>query len=350
MPDVTPAAPVNPLKPAPKAEPVPTQVSAGTATEAKVEGQPPAQDAKVAADKERRAAAAARARREEARFLLERQSFKAEQEKWKREQEETQRANANAVARLAEGQRLAKEDPDKFLDWAGVKFEDIAKRKIQGDKRNPAELIAAEVAKLEAKMRAERQEIDAKRQAQQQEEATKSFIEQSQKQIKHLMEQKPDDFELCNAEGNGHEQAWKLIEKTYEKHCDPATGALRANAPKDILDLFNPMNQAQLFTFALEAVESDLVEKNYKRLSNSKKIQARIKAEEEKLAAGKLEKEKAEAEKLAAKGITKTGFYRKQSSPSPTEPAQQRRPRMLSRSERVAQAAKLLASQKTAQQ
>lgn len=335
MADAPAATPVNPLLPKAVQQPAKDPVEPPPAGTAPAGGQPPAADAaaKAAAD-ERRAERAARARREEARLLTEREKLKRERADW-----EVQNASARrAMDVLKEGQRLAKENPREFLKWAGFTPEQLTTqlgKPGEPDKRPVDQIVAAELAKFEAKYRAERQEAEAKAQKQALDDQNKNFIAASKATIKGIMAKDAEKFELCGMQGDAPDRAWKIIEDTYAKFSDPTTGRLKESAPKEILDLFQPHNQDTLFTFALEAVESGLVEDSITRYEKSKKIRTRLdEAAKKKAETDRLEKEKAD-EAARAAAATKTGFYRKQSpAPSPSEPPKGP-PRILSRQQRI---------------
>jgi hypothetical protein len=335
------AAPaVNPLKPAPQSADSGQKVQP-TSPPAEANGsiQQTGEQEKVHKDQERRAAAIAKAKRVEAQVFQEREKLKQEREQWKREQDKA----IAAMKTLEEGQRL-RSDPKKFLEWAGINPTDIVKQVARGDQRKPEEIVAQEIAKLEAKMRAERQEMDAKTQKEQQEKIKKNFEEQNYSTLQGMIDADKEKFECCAAEGTGPKLAWELIEQTYDRYADPTTGKLKASTPKEIADLFTPFNQTQLFTFALEAVESDLEEKSFTRYSSSKKIQARLKAAEQ---AAKEKLEKDAAAQVASR--TKTGFAKPQSSSTPTDAASKVRNRVQSPQDRRARIRALIEAQKTQQ-
>jgi hypothetical protein len=348
----SPAAPANPLKPAAPAKPAEPAAPAvaksplGLTAEAS-----PAEEEKKKKDIERRAESAARLKRDEAKLYREREQLKAEREKWLESQRTELQEAQRAKAELAEAKRLAKENPDELLGRLGLSFEELAKRKIQGDKRTPEQIVQAELQKFEMKMKAEREEVDRRTREQQATENTKQFIDNNQKQMKRMIDSDKDKYELCSRK-NGQERAWKLIEDTYAQHSDPKTGQLKDTTPADIAELFNPLNTSQLFTFALEAVESTLLEESFEEYRSSKKIQQRLKAEEEQAAKDKLEKDKAALIEAAKQGVTKTGFFRRQSASTPPgeQASAQPKPkaRMLSRPERIelAKAARLMAEAK----
>ena len=199
---------------------------------------------------------------------------------------------------LAEANRLVKTDPMKFLEFAGIKFEDLAKTVLKGDVRTPQEIAKQESERLFNQYKAEEQRKQAELLRKREIEQNQAFIDQSNQKLKALAAQDPDKFEFINSTNNSISLVWETIEDAFEASVDPETGQLSPESK----EIFNPLNQEKLFLDALELVEGKLEEENFKLLSQSKKIKARLAKEK----AEALEKEKQEQEaQRAVQGNTK---------------------------------------------
>jgi hypothetical protein len=293
MADVTPAAPVqNAAPPAASGSPSPK------AAEVKPEAQPPAQEVQEKAPAnpfapkkdpeehpDRRAAAAARVARDEKRLYQEREQLRAERERWESERKSQNPEIERYKAIIAEGQRLAKEDPRKFLAWGGIREEQLAAKPGQPAALTPADIermvserVSASLADHEAKAKAAREEAEGRAQRERLNEQAKTFTDHSKKQIRKVLDENAEKYEYASFEEDTAERAWKLIEDNYAKWSDPKTGKFRDDAPEEVQALFQAGNEAKLYNYALEYVESQL-EAKASKYTAAKKMKSRLEAE-----------------------------------------------------------------------
>ncbi len=271
------------------------QAVSGNESESKaVNVEPKVEENKLKSLSKSKASETARKLREGKAAFKKEQEFKLQQENWKKEQAQALQAQQT----LAEANRLVKTDPMKFLEFAGIKFEDLAKTVLKGDVRTPQEIAKQESERLFNQYKAEEQRKQAELLRKREIEQNQAFIDQSNQKLKALAAQDPDKFEFINSTNNSISLVWETIEDAFEASVDPETGQLSPESK----EIFNPLNQEKLFLDALELVEGKLEEENFKLLSQSKKIKARLAKEK----AEALEKEKQEQEaQRAVQGNTK---------------------------------------------
>lgn len=226
--------------------------------------------------------------REEKALYKKKQSLEAKEAKWKQEQAKALEAQKT----LNEFQRLSKTDPMKLLEFAGIRFEDLAKTVLKGDVRSPQEIAQQETNRLINEYKAQEQQRQAQIYKHQQDDANKAFIEQSHRQIKALATKDPDKFEFVNSSDNAISKVWETLQDAYQSGYDPKTN----RATPEIEELFSPLNLERTYLDALEIVESNLEEEHFKLFSESKKIKARLAKQK----ADALEKEKQELEAKAS--------------------------------------------------
>ncbi len=289
----TASAPVTAPSPV-KAPVAPAKVETAPATPSAtpLEAKPvPTQDDK---DIQRRAAAIARAKKEEARIQKAREAFTKDQEAYAKRNAE----QADKARHLDELSRLAKTDPLKYLEAAGIDpgslnlsnehFEKLAKKVLKGDTRTPEEIAEAlfnskmkDYEARMAKMAKDREELDRRAQQKANDESIQAQINAAKAQISDLAKTDMDKYEFINSTPGAIDHVWDEILKYHT-----ASGKV----PK--------------FEEALDAYETELEANFYERSKTSKKIQARL--EKERLeAAAKEEQASAQKYDRYGKKITK---------------------------------------------
>jgi hypothetical protein len=252
-----PAAKTPAVKPAPAGRQDPASLAAAKvaaaasakAVDGAATGTPEAQAAA-----ERHSSNLARVKREEARLFAEKQKFETAQKDFQVVQKEALR-RAAAFDNLG---KLAKTDPLKYLEAAGIKFEDLAKKVIKGDERTVAEQVQAAVETELKKFQAERAELDRRSAQKAQDESIASQIRAAQDQLRELAGKDQDKYEFVNSDAGNIALVWNLIEAYHEQTVDPKTGMGK------ILD----------FTEALDTIEESLEKQQLDFVSKSKKVKA----------------------------------------------------------------------------
>lgn len=263
---------------------------------AKVETAPVTEVAKTP-DKttERRAEGLARVKREAARLRQKEEAFK------------TQQATAAMDKRKADHydqlNRLANEDPLKFLEAAGIKFEDLAHKVLKGNQKSPADFAKEAAEKAISDYKKEQADLYAKRQQAYNDQQSKAVVDGAKKQIADLIDTNPDKFELLKATGR---QTIDLVWSRIEEHFDETS---KKNGVGEVLD----------FNKALETVEAELESELEKSLLGTKKMAALL---AKKSAA---EKAAAEAAEKAPKTMSKVPEVAKTSNPTEIDTKPKRR-------------------------
>jgi hypothetical protein len=231
--------------------------------EAKVEATP-----KV--NEPRRAEALARVKREAAAVRKQQEELKTEKA--------TIEAQRQKLQRFDDLDKLLREDPLKFLEATGLKFEDIANRVIKGNVKTPEQIANAEVRRLFAEK--EKAETEAKNKAVEAQhwKEMQGVMDASKAELATLLKAGGDKYELLNSMG---EQTLDLVWSRIEEHFDAT------------LDEKTGLGQVLAFDKLLDTVEAELEQQLEKQLLGTKKISAIL-------------AKRAAAEKEAAEAAAKT--------------------------------------------
>jgi colicin import membrane protein len=273
------ATPIVPAAPAPKAPAAPAPKPAPSApvvapppgskpVETPSTGAPTPDPKPANKEAERQAAALQRARRVEVQNREAAATLKKEQEAFRLERD----GHAESLKKAAEYDRLstlAKNDPLKLLEAAGVTQQQILDSMVKGDKRTPEEL-AQDIVDKRFKEHDEKQAKEKEAQARSQREAEAKANEQARKETLATLEENivndPDRFEFCQTRPDAAAQAYRVIEEYFK--------VTQAKGRAEILP----------FDEALDVIERDLEEKFTEFQSKSKKLAAKKAAADAELA------------------------------------------------------------------
>ena len=236
------------------------QGAPGTAGDKPAEVKPAQTASDEAKDKERRADAIARVRREEAKVLAAKEALRAERATW-----QTENAAMMQKARVHDALAAAvgKKDVLEYLRLGGFAGEDAAKAMLKPDSRTPDEIFAEREQKLRADLKAEREALDRQAAAKAEQDGLERQMKAAHKELREMIDSNPEKYEFLSSYPGAIPEVWKFIEDHFAATIDKKTGR------GVVMD----------FEEALDLAEKALEEQEVAKHRSSKKIRAALERE-----------------------------------------------------------------------